>query len=204
MACKEGKSVTDRSVWSAGWPLSWPWSVRRYNSQEGERAQLCLAPAGPASISMGNAPESLRRHSAEFSWQRHLLQQTCFPRASPMGHCHCLSCCPWPFLHLGASSSFSREVCPSPSSLTNTLPPRGSETERWKKEREVWREGSAARIMSAQSLLLYCIYSNYFSLQNEAIPIIKIWELGWGLWFVRVFFKTSSGEAIIIKIEYIL
>lgn len=80
----------------------------------------------PVSINMGNAPKSLRGQTAEASWQSHLLQQwiTFFPISFPRAHCHCLSCYPCPFLHLGTSSSFSRDVYPSPSSLTNTLPPQ--------------------------------------------------------------------------------
>lgn len=103
---------------------------------------------------------SKERQTAEASWHSHLLQQwiTCFPGSFPTGHCHCLSCHPSPSLHLGTSSSFSREVCPSPSSLTNTLALSQRFRDRKVKERErstEWREGSAARVMSAQFLLLY-------------------------------------------------
>lgn len=92
----------------------------------------------------------------------------------PYIRCHYLSCCPCPFLHLGTSSSFSRELCPSPCRLTNTLPPQRFRDGKIKgrESSTVWREVSAARVVPAQSLLLYSVYSNYFSLQKKVMLII--------------------------------
>lgn len=119
------------------------------------------------SINMGNAPESLRRDCR--GPMAKLLQQqiTC----CPVLHQHCLSWHPCPCLCL-RTASFSREV--SPNSLPNTWPPQRFRDRKMEgRERStVWREGSAARAVSAQSLLLYCIYSSYLSLQKKVILII--------------------------------